>query len=209
MPQDVGCGAGRAVEEMAERGALPIGVDADERMIEVARRRRPALDFRLGDACALPLADGRAHGYRADKVCHELADPAAALAEARRVLAPGGRIVLLGQDWDAFLIDSDDPELTRVIVHARADTMPSPRAARGYRNLLLDGGFGGVTVEVHAGVLVQAAMLPMVSRLADIAHAAGAITGEQARTWKAEQAARADAGRLFAAVPLFVAAGRR
>ncbi|MFF1345685.1 methyltransferase domain-containing protein [Streptomyces sp. NPDC058322] len=37
-------------------------------------------------------------GYRADKVIHELAEPERALAEARRVLRPGGRIVLLGQD---------------------------------------------------------------------------------------------------------------
>ncbi|MEU8149944.1 hypothetical protein [Nonomuraea sp. NPDC048901] len=55
--------------------------------------------------------------------------------------APGGRIVLIGQDWDTLVIDSDDPALTRTIVHARADQVTSPRAARSYRNLLLDAGF--------------------------------------------------------------------
>ncbi|WP_433762573.1 hypothetical protein [Nocardia sp. CA-135398] len=53
---------------------------------------------------------------------------------------PGGRIVLAGQDWDAFVIDSDTPDLTRTIVAARADTITNPRAARRYRNLLLDAG---------------------------------------------------------------------
>ncbi len=65
-------------------------------------------------------------GYRADKVFHELADPRAALNEAWRVLASGGRVVLVGQDWESFIIDSDDPDLTRTIVTARASAVVSP-----------------------------------------------------------------------------------
>jgi hypothetical protein len=57
------------------------------------------------------------------------------VAEARRVLCPGGRIVLVGQDWDTIMVDSDDAALTRTIVHARADILSTPRAGRQYRNL--------------------------------------------------------------------------
>ncbi|WP_318783837.1 methyltransferase domain-containing protein [Streptomyces spectabilis] len=57
---------------------------------------------------------------------HELADPARALAEVRRVLVPGGRIVLVGQDWDALVIDSDDPDLTHTVVRARARPPAAP-----------------------------------------------------------------------------------
>src|SRR4051812_19298358 len=95
---DVGCGTGRAVAELAGRGARAIGVDLDPAMLAVARERHADLDFRSADAAGLPLAEGEARGYRADKVFHMLPAPAAALAEARRVLAPGGRIVLAGQD---------------------------------------------------------------------------------------------------------------
>jgi hypothetical protein len=70
----------------------------------------------------------------------------------RRVLAPGGRVVLYGKDWDTFVTDSGDPELTRTIVCKRAEQVPSLRAARQYCNLLLDAGFRVVTVEVHTGV---------------------------------------------------------
>src|SRR6188472_4471422 len=135
---DVGCGTGRAVAELTEQGTNAIGVDPDPAMLAAARSRFPDIDLRDADAAHLPLGEGEAQGYRADKVYQVLPDPNAALAEARRVLAPGGRIVLLGQDWDILVIDSDQPELTRRIVHARADTLPHPRIARAYRNLLLD-----------------------------------------------------------------------
>ena len=206
---DVGCGAGRAVGEMAERDAKAIGVDASEQMIATARRRLPDADLRIGDAYALPIQDGEMAGYRAEKVYHELGDPARALAEARRVLAPGGHIILIGQDWDTFVIDSDNPALTRSIVHARADDVPNPRIARGYRNLLLDAGFDDVAVEVRTGVFTDALMLPLLSGIAHVACSAGAVTRDQADTWIAEQAGRARNGRLFLAVPLFVAAARR
>ncbi|MEV0591454.1 methyltransferase domain-containing protein [Nonomuraea cavernae] len=206
---DAGCGTGRAVVELAERGARAVGVDAAEEMVAAARKRWPVHDFRLGDVYRLPLGDGEVAGYRADKVLHVLTDAPRALREARRVLAPGGRIVLIGQDWDTFVIDSDDPRLTRVIVHARADLVPDPRVARRYRNLLLDAGFEQADVEVHTAVFTDETMLPMLTGLAEAARAAGAITGEQHAAWTAEQRERARNGRLFLALPLFVAIARR
>ncbi|GAB3887944.1 methyltransferase domain-containing protein [Microbispora bryophytorum] len=206
---DVGCGAGLAVAELAALGAEPIGLDVDDHVIVVARSRHPGLEFHRADACDLPFGDGELAGYRADKVYHDLADPARAAAEAWRVLAPGGRIVLVGQDWDTFVIDSDDPALTRAMVAARADTVPSPHAARRHRNLLLDAGFEDVTVEVRTGVFTDGSLLPMVTGVAEGAYAAGAVTRWQADDWIAEQTGRARRGRLFLAVPMFLAAARR
>lgn len=206
---DAGCGAGRAVAELGDRGMRAVGIDPDPQMIAVARRRWSEQEFRLGTAGELPLVDGSVAGYRADKVFHAVPDPAAAVAEARRVLAPGGRIVLIGQDWDTFVIDSGDPELTRTIVHARAGSVPSPRAARRYRNLLLDCGFADVTIEVRTAIFTDGLMLPMLTGFAESACAVGAIDRDQADTWIADQARRADVGRLFVAIPLFLAAATR
>ncbi|MFI9207709.1 methyltransferase domain-containing protein [Streptomyces sp. NPDC053253] len=203
---DVGCGAGRAVAELAERDVKAVGVDLSERMIAVARDRRPEADFRLAGAYELPLRDASVDGYRADKLFHELAEPERALAEARRVLKPGGRIVLVGQDWDTLVIDSDDPVLTRAVVHGRADLITAPRAARQYRSLLLDAGFGDVTVEVHTGVFTGPAMLPLITGLAEAACSSGAATRRQADLWIAEQQARTEADRFFLALPMFMAA---
>ncbi|MGC4880323.1 methyltransferase domain-containing protein [Micromonospora sp. DT43] len=194
---DAGCGSGRAVAELAQRGAHAVGVDLDPEMIAVARERWPAGEFHVGDAAELPLETGSATRYRADKVLHVLDDPARAVAEARRVLAPGGRAVLLGQDWDLIAIDSDEPETTRRIVHAKADSLPSPRVARGYRNLLLDAGFADPVVEVHTSVFTNEKALALLRRISDD------------ESWLAEQAERARRNRVLVVVPMFLVAARR
>ena len=121
---DAGCGGGRAAAELAGRGARAVGVDLDPEMIAVARERWPAGEFQVGDACGLPLETGSVAGYRADKALHMLDYRARAVAEARRVLAPGGRAVLLGQDWDMIAIDSEQPKTTRRLVDAKAGLVP-------------------------------------------------------------------------------------
>lgn len=193
---DVGCGSGRAVWELTVLGGKAIGVDLDPEMIAVARRRWPACEFHVGDATVLPLDDGSVTGYRADKVLHVLDDPAVAIAEARRVLRHDGRAVLIGQDWDAIVIDSADPALTRALVHARADALPSPRVARQYRNLLLDNGFTDVTVEAHIAVFTDDLVLPMLAGMGE-------------GPWLDDQVDRAAHDRLFLAIPVFLAAGTR
>lgn len=204
---DVGCGAGRAVAELTELGAGAVGLDVDQRMIDIARERWPRADFRVADAYELPLEDGSLAGYRADKVFHELDDPGNALQEARRVLAPGGRAVVLAQDWDTIVIDSDVPAITRTIVQARADLVLAPRVARSCRNLLLTAGFEDVSVEVRTAVFTGATMFPMLVGLAEGAHASGVVSREAAHGWIAEQRGRAERDRLFLALPIFVTAG--
>jgi SAM-dependent methyltransferase len=193
---DVGCGGGRAVAELAERGARAVGVDLDSEMIAVARERWPAGEFHVGGACGLPFGTGSVAGYRSDKVLHLLDDPARAVTEARRVLAPGGRAVLLGSDWDAIAVDSDDPETTRRLVHAKADSFPSPYAARQYRSLLLDAGFTDPVVEVHTMVLTDDVALVLLHR----------ITDEE--NWLAEQAERARTNRILVTVPMLLVAAQ-
>ncbi|NGO79621.1 methyltransferase domain-containing protein [Streptomyces sp. YC504] len=206
---DAGCGAGRAVGELAERGAQVTGVDLDPQMLHVARERCPKGDFREGDLAELPFADATLDGYRADKVLHTLADPAQAVSEARRVLVPGGRAVLVGQDWDTLVIDAADPALTRTIVQARADLTTSPRAARAHRALLLDAGFTEIGVEVHTAAFTEGSALPLLTGVASAAHEAGAITAYEAEIWLADQRRRAAADRFFVAIPMFLAVGTK
>jgi hypothetical protein len=94
-------------------------------------------------------------------------------------------------------------------VHARADTIPHPRIARAYRNLLLDAGFTDVDVEVHTAVFTDAAMLPLIAGHATAAQRTGAISSDEAETWISEQTRRAQNGRLLFAIPMFLATATR
>ncbi|WP_067963733.1 methyltransferase domain-containing protein [Nocardiopsis trehalosi] len=205
---DAGCGPGTAARELTDRGVRVIGVDTDEDMLAVARARAPRAEFRAGDAARLPLPDGTAAGYRAERLLHALADPAAAVAEARRVLAPGGTAVLVGQDWDLTAMDAADRDLTLRVLRAHAESTAAPWAARASRRLLLDAGFTDVRVEAHSTVFTEPELLPVATGAAAAARATGAVTDAEAAAWTAEQQERARTGRFLTVVTFLLTVGR-
>ncbi|MBI3707160.1 MAG: methyltransferase domain-containing protein [Proteobacteria bacterium] len=89
---DVACGPGYAAAAGSARGAKAIGVDFSPAMIAVARRRHPALEIHKGDAEHLPFPDLSFDAVVANFGLHLLPNPGKALAEAHRVLRPGGRV---------------------------------------------------------------------------------------------------------------------
>lgn len=101
---DVACGTGDLTECFAKSSAeRVIGVDFTQEMLDIATRRRQRLpnpaqsrvEYLLGDAMNLPLPDNTADVLSIAFGIRNVADPAAALAEFRRVLRPGGRLVIL------------------------------------------------------------------------------------------------------------------
>jgi ubiquinone/menaquinone biosynthesis C-methylase UbiE len=207
---DVGCGAGGAGDELADRAATAIGIDTSEQMIEVSRRRFPGRDFRHASAYELPFADASVSAYRAERVFQHLERPADALAEAYRALAGGGRIVLLDQDYDSPTIDADDLALCRTILRAQSDAIRQRWIGRQYRGLLLDAGFVDVTVEVNTSVYTDYQKLgPMIPAIAAAAVEQGAVRQEQADAWLADQHQRGERDRFFATMPIFTAFARK
>jgi SAM-dependent methyltransferase len=82
---DAGCGSGMAAEMAAARGAEVSGIDAAEAMLEIARSRVPAGDFRRGDLEALPYADASFDVVTGFNSLQYAGNPVAALSEAGRV----------------------------------------------------------------------------------------------------------------------------
>jgi SAM-dependent methyltransferase len=88
---DVACGPGYVAAEAIRRGALVTGVDFSAPMVALARRRHPQAEFREGDAQALPFPDASFDAVAMNFGLLHLDQPERALAEAARVLKPGGR----------------------------------------------------------------------------------------------------------------------
>jgi SAM-dependent methyltransferase len=92
---DLGCGTGGFTRELAAAGASPVGVDVAAAALERARARHPELDFRLAPIEGpLPFDDCSFELVWASEVIEHVADTARWLSEVRRVLAPGGRLIL-------------------------------------------------------------------------------------------------------------------
>jgi SAM-dependent methyltransferase len=93
---DAGCGSGPMFAALRDRGAGVSGFDLSTTMVELARRRLgQEADLRVADIGApLPYADGAFDDIVAALVLHYLEDWSAPLAELRRVLKPGGRLIM-------------------------------------------------------------------------------------------------------------------
>ncbi|MCL7491509.1 class I SAM-dependent methyltransferase [Streptomyces sp. MCA2] len=110
---DAGCGSGPLSAALRDRGADVTGIDASARMLALARRR-------LGDDAALhvadlsdplPFADGAFDDVVSSLVLHYLEDWGPTLAEIRRVLKPGGRLIAsVDHPFVAYTIQDPRPD---------------------------------------------------------------------------------------------------
>jgi ubiquinone/menaquinone biosynthesis C-methylase UbiE/DNA-binding transcriptional ArsR family regulator len=97
---DLGTGSGRMLTLLGGRAESAVGIDLSQQMLNIARRRTAevgldACELRHGDIFATRLADASADLVIVHQVLHYLSDPAAAVAEAARLVAPGGRLLII------------------------------------------------------------------------------------------------------------------
>jgi arsenite methyltransferase len=103
---DVGFGGGHALDLIRQRvgPARPAGVEISSVMVEQGRARwGDGVDLHLADVAAMPFQDASVDGLLSVNTIYFWPDPGAALREIRRVLRPGGRVVL-GVRRKAFLL---------------------------------------------------------------------------------------------------------
>ncbi|MCB0641315.1 MAG: class I SAM-dependent methyltransferase [Phaeodactylibacter sp.] len=100
---DVGCGTGNYTTALAAGLYSFIGLDPSERMLSIAREKNAAIDWRSGRAEAIPLADATMDGVVASLTIHHWPDLLQGFSEVRRVLKPGGRLVLFTSTAEQML----------------------------------------------------------------------------------------------------------
>ncbi len=93
---DIGTGTGRMLELFGEQARTALGVDRSSEMLRLARAKLAGqlVELRQADLYALPLADDAADVAILHHVLHFTTEPDAAIAEAGRVLGPGGRLLI-------------------------------------------------------------------------------------------------------------------
>jgi ubiquinone/menaquinone biosynthesis C-methylase UbiE len=142
---DVGCGTGALLYRLSQQvpAAQLSGVDPVAEMLAVARRRLPPeVEVREGWAERLPFENAQFDVVVSCNVFHYVREPAAALHEMGRVLAPGGRLVLT--DWcDDYLACRFCDACLRLFSPAHFKVYRQ----RELQRLLLDAGFQAVTVD--------------------------------------------------------------
>jgi SAM-dependent methyltransferase len=148
---DCGCGPGTITLDIAEhvRPGTVVGVDMSESQVDLATRSATArglanVEFRQGNAYALPFADASFDAVFSHALLEHLAEPARAIAQFRRVLKPGGWLGVCTPDWGGFLYSPATPELLSAVRHFEALQVRNGGDARiGHKllGLLLDGGF--------------------------------------------------------------------
>jgi len=124
---DVCCGAAHAAEVVAPRVRQVVGIDLTAGLLELGARRLAAADVRNvllqeGNAQALPFVDDSFDLVYCFASLHHVGDPAAAVSEMARVVAPGGRVIV--QD---LIVPVPDARELFDDVHRRLD--PSHRRA--------------------------------------------------------------------------------
>ncbi len=224
---DVGCGSGAAVAFVAGQvgpSGRAIGLDRFPERLATAFARYPMVGLAApgavgGEAQALPFADASFDAVLCVNVLEAILDRPRALAEMRRVLRPGGRIVLAHGDYESQVYAGADRELTRRAVRAYADsTFASYPTADGQMGRHLWGlfscaGFGDGEVRVLPLVNTEYREPLLGWRLAQFdapfVAAVSDLTQAEIDRWHRELTAASDRGDYVFCLNLYVCLGRK
>jgi ubiquinone/menaquinone biosynthesis C-methylase UbiE len=207
---DLGCGPGADLGALAAAVGLTgrvIGIDIDAAAIEEAAEALtsyPQAQVQVADIHQLDLADRSVDRIHTDRVLQHVVDPDTVIAEAARVLRPGGLAAFAEPDWDTLVIDYPDPKVP--VAYRRFITDVAVRNSRVGRKI-------PKLCERHG--LLATRVIPVTAIFRDVVEAdrvfgfqrvteravdAGYLSGEAGAEWLAHLRTE----RLFASVSLFL-----
>jgi ubiquinone/menaquinone biosynthesis C-methylase UbiE len=147
---DLGCGDGGFTAALSESGTHPTGADIAEGALARARERHPGADYvRIDPHGRWPFPDAGFDAVWAGEVVEHVADTERWVNEVRRVLRPGGQLILTTPSIGPLrrLLRPPDPRGQHLRFYTR----------RALRDMLADMGFADVHVRVRRGQLLAVA----------------------------------------------------
>ena len=218
---EVGSGSGVFLSPLSDAvgpGGRVVGIDHAPAFVAEARGRVAAaglgasVEVEEGDAYHLPFPDASFDAAHCERVLMHLDDPTAALREMRRVVRPGGRVVVAEPDWAGLRLDHPDPETLGALYARYVAHIRQPDAGLTLYRRFAEAGLMGRTVEPIPLPMTDVA-LPRVYGL-DLGSAAEALVAEgrldRARATAAlaylDDASRG--GTFYARIEMVLATGR-
>jgi len=218
---DLGCGTGVVARALARRidfeGEI-VGVDLSEALIAAAKGfardegLSDRIDFRVGDAQALELAEGSFDVVVTHTLISHVSDPTALIAQAARVTAPGGMISIFDGDYSSMTFGAGDPDLNAGVVQGILDAVvANPVVMRELPDLLGKNGLEMVDFlpELHAEAGQGSFFVSLAEAYLPMAVKAGTISESVAPDWLAAQRAASDDGKFFAACNYYTYLARK
>jgi arsenite methyltransferase len=149
---DIGCGPGFLCESMAVAvgpSGRVVGIDISQDLLDFATKHKSSdpVEYRAGNATALPVDAGQFDIAVSTQVIEYVADVEAALREMARVLRPGGRAFIVDTDFDSWVWHAADAERMALIMNGWEMHCADPRLPRTLIPRLRAAGFKIVDVE--------------------------------------------------------------
>jgi len=193
---DIGCGPGLTTLALAAAvgpHGLVHAVDISEPMLALARNRcanQPQVHFEHEDVARLRHADGAFDIALATQVYEYLPDVDQALRELRRVVRPGGRVLLVDTDWESAVWASRDDARMRQVLETWNQHIPWPQLPRQLQQRLLRAGFTDIEVEVMPLLNTrfdrQTYSVGMLEVIGAFVRGRGECTAQMVEDWQAD-----------------------
>jgi SAM-dependent methyltransferase len=217
----VGCGTGievRALKRRPEFAGEIVGIDHSPALVEQAQQLTAAeglddgVEYRVGDAHALDVADAGFDLVLAHTLISHVTDPARVLREARRVLAPGGIVAVFDGDYASLTFAHPDPELAERVERALLEVLVNnPRVMRDLPWLLREAKLE--LVEASANAYTDVGTGGFFANLAEaygpLLAGSGLLPDEEVTRWRAWQAQAIEEGTFFGASNYYAYLARR
>jgi ubiquinone/menaquinone biosynthesis C-methylase UbiE len=218
---DMGCGTGVAARTLARRPRFTgrvVGIDRSPYLVSAAERLARAeglterVEFRTGDTHSLTLADASFDAVIAHTLISHVEDPAAVLAEMRRVVRPGGMVGVFDGDYASITFAQDDLEQGKRDDEAIiAAIVTNPRVMRMMPRMVGPAGLELVAFFPHVVAEIGRTdfWTSSIASFRKLLPRSGVWSQEKANAWADDMLRASEEGRFFGATNFYAYVLRR